>query len=211
MTLFHPDHAIKTSLNYAANDKKKAAETEYKLLKVDNNIFLYSKWVPVDDTRLARRLKVVFVVEGSAAGILSELRHDETFSQWMKNCKSYYRVRTVSLNDWYSYVQYSVPWPLYNQDLILHYMVRDTQEKGTTRIQIEGVPNLIKTFDRVTRIMNFDGEWIMQELENNKVRVEYSMFTNIKPSFPLWITDPIIQNNLLRTMGAFREKVKGKH
>jgi hypothetical protein len=50
----------------------------------------------------------------------------------------------------------------------------------------------------------------MEVLENNKVRVEYSMFTNVKPSFPLWLTDPIIQNNLMKTMNAFRDRVRGK-
>lgn len=211
VTLFHSDFHPKTNINGAVNDKKKESGTEYKLVKIENNIFLYSKWVPVEEKRLARRLKVVFTVDGSGSAILSELRHDERFSEWTKNCKTYYRVRTVNLNDWYSYIQFSVPWPLYNQDIILHYVVQVSQEKGITRIHIDGVPDLIKQFDRVTRILNFDGEWVIQDLENNKVRVEYSMFTNVKPSFPLWLTDPIIQNNLMKTMNAFRERVRGKY
>jgi hypothetical protein len=210
-TLLHPDFRQETALIDAPNGKKKESGTEYKLLKIENNIFLYSKWIPVDDTRMARRLKIIFIVEGSVSAILTELRHDDHFPLWMKNCKTYYRVRTVNPDEWYSYVQFSVPWPLYNQDLILHYMVQDHEEKGIIRIHLEGIPDLIKKFDRVTRILHFEGDWIMQELENNRIRVKYSVFTNVKPSYPLWITDPIIQNNLLKSMNAFREKVRGKY
>jgi hypothetical protein len=209
--LFNSDFRSNPSLNNVSSNKKKETGSDYKLVKCENNIFLFSKWIQVDETRQARRLKIVFVVDGSVTAIISELRHDEHFTQWMKNTNTYYRVRTVSPTEWYSYVQFSVPWPLNNQDLILHYTTQEPEEKGIARIHLEGMPDLIKKFDRVTRILNFDGDWIMQELENNKVRVEYYVFSNVKPSFPLWITDPIIQNNLMKTMIAFREKVKGKY
>ncbi|MFH1296571.1 MAG: hypothetical protein ABIJ04_04775 [Bacteroidota bacterium] len=178
------------------------------LVKDVSGIQIFTRWIPVTESRSARQIKSELVMKGTIATVLSVLRNDRSFTKWMNGTKDYYRVKTIDSSQWYSYVQFSIPWPLNNQDCIIKYEVSEDPPGGKTMIRLTGTPSYIRHFEGVTRIPHMEGSWIITNLGHNKVKVEYSMFSNQKPSFPRWITDPIIQNNLLKTMAAFHDEVK---
>ena len=178
------------------------------LVKDVSGIRIFTRWIPVTESRSARQIKAVLVMDGSVAAVLAVLRDDRSFTKWMNGTKEYSRLKTIDSKQWYSYVQFSVPWPLNNQDCIIKYEVFEDAPSGKTMLRLTGVPSFIRPFDGVKRIPHMEGSWIITDLGKNKVQVEYIMFSNQKPSFPRWITDPIIQNNLLKTMEAFLGAIK---
>lgn len=199
------DHAI--SGNSAGNESN-PNETGFALVKDASGVSIYTRWIPVTETRSARQIKAVIVMDGTVASVLSVLRDDRSFTKWMNGTKDYYRIKTLDSASWYSYVQFQIPWPLNNQDCIIKYNVTEDPSAGKTILSLKATPSFLKSFDGVKRIPHMEGSWVITNLGNNKVMVEYTMFSNQKPSFPRWITDPIIQNNLLKTMEAFRNSVK---
>jgi hypothetical protein len=70
-----------------------------------------------------------------------------------------------------------------------------------------GEPDYLKHFDGVTRIPHMEGSWVFTEIGNGRVHIVYEMFSNQASKFPRWITDPIIQSNMVEMMSAFRSKV----
>jgi hypothetical protein len=52
--------------------------------------------------------------------------------------------------------------------------------------------------------MHYEAMWKLIAGRNGTTRVEYSVFSNQMPIYPRWITDPIIQNNLIHSMSALR-------
>ncbi|MCX6245909.1 MAG: hypothetical protein NTU98_14540 [Bacteroidetes bacterium] len=180
---------------------------EFTVVKEESGIRISEKWIPVTSTRSARQVRCEFTVEGSVASVISVLHDDLSFTKWMKGTKTYYRVKTIDPGHWYSYVQFHLPWPLHNQDCIIRYEVSTDAADGKTVIRMTGDPGFLKQFEDVTRIPNMEGSWKFTDLGNNRVGVEYRMFTNQAPKFPRWITDPIVHSNLLKTMDAFRSNV----
>jgi hypothetical protein len=193
--------------NSSAPDKS----AKFTLVRSDENVSIYTRWIPVNETRSTRQLKAEFVIDCPVEKVVSVLRDEKTYTQWMKASKTYFRLKTISENQWYSYVQFSIPWPLNNQDCILKYEVHENNELLRTEITLVGEPDFLKTYDGVERISHMEGSWVITQIGTGKSRVEYLVYSNQAPKFPTWITDPLIQKNLLKTMNAFREIVMNNY
>ena len=76
-----------------------------------------------------------------------------------------------------------------------------------TEILLNGDSEYLPEVDGVTRISHMEGMWKLVSAGPDRTLVEYVIFSRQPSSFPRWITDPIIQNNMVRTMMAFRERV----
>ena len=185
----------------------KQQNTDFILIKQDKNINIYAKWIKVDDKRSARQLKAGFFVNASFEKIMNVIKDDKRITQWMKNTKSYYIIKTIDRNNWYSYVQFSIPWPFNNQDCIIKYEILTPNAFSQYVIRFSGVPDYLQEYKNVKRISHMEGVWKLMYVDKNKTRIEYEMFSKQAPTYPRWISDPIIQSNLISTMNAFREMV----
>ena len=56
----------------------------------------------------------------------------------------------------------------------------------------------------VSRIRHMTGLWQFRQVGENRVEVTYTLFSGQRSAFPRWITDPIIQGNMIKTMKNFR-------
>jgi hypothetical protein len=104
-------------------------------------------------------------------------------------------------------VQFSIPWPLNNQDCIIKFEVLPSSSVKRTEIRLTGVPNYLKEYKNVTRISDMEGSWILNYKGIKSTSVEYYTFSKQKPIYPRWLIDPIMRNNMISTMNAFREIV----
>jgi hypothetical protein len=188
----------------ASSDKS----TTFILVRSDENVSIFTRWIPATETRLTRQIKAEFVIDRPIDKIVSVLKDEKSYPLWMKSTKSYYRLKTVNENQWFAYIQFSIPWPLNNQDCILKYEVHESSEAHRTEICLVGEPDFLKTYEGVERISHMEGSWIITQIDSGKSQVEYYMYSKQAPKFPTWITDPLIQKNLLKTMNAFRDIVK---
>lgn len=170
-----------------------------------SGIRLSTRWIPVSDHQSARQIKCEFTIGETASEAIALLSDDASFVKWMKGANKYYRLKTVHASQWYSYIQLRVPWPFNNQDCIIRYNVYPDPTGKKTVVTMTGEPGFLKQFEGVSRIRHLEGSWTFTDLGNHKVRVEYLMFSNQSSKFPRWITDPIIQDNLLESMEAFRK------
>jgi len=186
-----------------AND----TNAKFTLVRSDKNIFIYTRWIPVTEARSTRQLKAKFVIDCPAENVVSVLRDEKSYTKWMKATKTCYRIKTINSNQWYSYVQFSIPWPLNNQDCILKYEVRTCEELSRTVITLLSEPDLLESCKGIERISHMEGKWVITQFEPGKTCVEYYVFSKQEPKFPTWITDLLIQKNLLNTMNAFRDIV----
>jgi hypothetical protein len=175
------------------------------LARSDGNIKILYRWINTEAPQAVRQLKAEFIAHCPMNRILDVIHDDNHFQEWMSNTKSYYRVKSVDTGNWYSYVQFSLPWPLSNQDCILHYQLKTPASPDFVQLFITGEPAYLKEFKGVKRISHLDIQWKLRSIGPGRTLVEYYVFSNQVSDLPRTLTDPIIQKNLLRTMNAFRE------
>ena len=174
---------------------------DFTLVKAARGIALYERWYTVTSTVSAREIKATFTVRTEPAAALALLRNDMKGELWNKNANTY-EVVDIREHSWVSYIQYDLPWPLKNQDCVLEYNIRG--EPDNLRITFRNIDHTaFPVKNRVQRIPDIRGRWILRALDG-KVLVEYYISTKPSKTLPGWITDPIIRNNLLETVDAFR-------
>ena len=104
--------------------------------------------------------------------------------------------------NWICNIQYDLPWPLSNQDCVLQY--REIYRADKLVIGFKSIDHpMFPSQKGVMRIHDVQGKWVLTQNVQG-IKVEYFISTTPVKTLPKWMTDPIIRNNLIRTMIEFR-------
>lgn len=185
----------------------KSTDSMFSLERRSGDISIYSRWIKATETRLARQLKVEFTVRIPVEKVISAIRDERSCTAWMKSAKIYCRIKTINSNQWYSYIRFSIPWPLNDQDCILKYNVLTNGDHSRTEISLVSEPGMLKTYNGIKRITHMEGLWVISRLNPHKTFVEYYIFSKQEPQYPSGLTAPLVEKDLLKTMSAFRESL----
>lgn len=187
----------------AAGRYDAAADTaEFTLVKTSGDIALYERWITPRPNQKARQVKATFTLRASPAAAVALLKDGSRGRMWNKNTNSY-EVVEVSEDSWIGYIQYDLPWPISNQDCVLQYRATGSDESLVVAFEGTEHPRFPER-KRVQRIAEIMGKWVFTKVDDDEVLVEYYITTHPSKTLPGWITDPIIRNNLIETVGAFR-------
>lgn len=177
---------------------------DYKFLKKEKQISLSSRELKLSDGRSTRELRAEFTVNGSLAKMREVLQNERLSRQWMKGVKDYSLIGTTGDN-WKAYIQYDIPWPLNNQDCIINYTSNLSGNGTSLTIKMNSQPDFLPKKPGVERISHLSGCWTITGVTEKNCRVVYTVYSEQKARFPRWATDPIIQQNLINSLSAFRE------
>src|SRR5512133_2015643 len=104
------------------------ASNAYTLVRSDQNISIYTKWIPLNETISTRKVKAVFSCSAGVDDVVALVANDAAVTRWMSNVATFSRLKNVSDREWYSYIRYGLPWPLSDQDCIVRYTVERSPE-----------------------------------------------------------------------------------
>lgn len=179
------------------------SEEEFKLVRTDKGISLYERWIPNTEDEKVREIKATFIVRADVAGISRLMTSPAMGTDWNVNAKEYHVIPSGTENTWITYIKYSIPWPFEDQDCCLLYHLR--KEGQYAEISFESTShNRFPVYKNITRISGARGKWLLHDLGNGNMRVTYFISTNRSKKVPRWISDPIVQGNLIETMTRFK-------
>jgi hypothetical protein len=184
------------------------AASTYTLVRSDQNISVYAKWIPLNETVSTRKVKAVFSCSAEVNDVIRLISDDAAVTQWMSNVADFNRLKSVSAGEWFSYLRYGLPWPLSDQDCIVHYVVEEMEGGKSARVLVTGIPDYIPVNSGISRISHLECEWLIHKTGDNRVVIEYSQYSKQPPKFPRKITDPLVQKALIRSLAAFRAIVE---
>lgn len=183
-----------TSLNPASSTD------EYKVVKRDNIVTLYERWIDIGSEDKVRELKADFEVRSTIPKLVSLLQNQQQGAKWTLHAKQYKISSTTQSNQWINYVKYAMPWPYDDQDCCLLFTYNNNNQINFYSIITQDFP-LKKN---VCRIKNIKGKWLMQDKGNGVLNISYSISTEKSKKVPSWISDPIVRNNMVATMKSFK-------
>ncbi len=189
------------SVGHVSNDG------QFKVVKTEKEVILSERWTTLQNGNPGREVKAEFVVKSDLASIISLIRDEERTKIWYKNLSDC-KIVDEKENNWVSYYQYSIPWPLSNQDCVLYHEFELLDTENSKR----GMVIHFKSFEHknlprlpgIKRIDEIYGKWEAEELNEGVYQMRYYITTTPSSSMPKWITDPIIRGNLISTMSNFR-------
>lgn len=181
------------------------SKTAYTLIKKEKSIYLSGREITLSNNSKTRELKAEFMVNAKAATVLKVITNEQYAKSWMQNVKEFSTLCRLDENDWVAYIQYDIPWPLNNQDCIIRYRCVESERGRKFLLTMNGAPDYIPVKTGVERISHLCGSWTITTLGNSECRVVYTIYSEQKPKYPRWTTDPIIQRNLINTLASMKE------
>lgn len=173
----------------------------FKLVKRLNSIALYERWVQHHGSQV-RELKAEFTAGAADAGNLQRLLKNESRGlRWNNNARDYQVIPGKRQDLWMVYIQYDIPWPMNDLDCLLTYRFeKDPFDRNLTRITFESIESdRFPVVKDVTRITGTKGKWLLED-QGKSLKVTYLITTDRSKKIPRWISDPVVHENLFKTM-----------
>lgn len=181
-----------------------ATPAGFELIKQHGTIFLYERWVTPKEGEKVRELKTILTINSNIPAIVHLLTDDSRGTAWNTHAVAYKVAPGRGRNDRIIYIRYGMPWPFSDQDCCLFYHLRlQTGAKTILAFQSTEDPRFPQTA-RADRMTGIRGEWILERLDDGRVKVTYTITTDRNKKIPRWVSDPVIHNNLFSTMASFK-------
>lgn len=185
---------------------------EFRLLKRRHAIALYERWIRHNGNEV-RELKAEFTARTDKAENLVRLLKNESLGlEWNSDARIYEVVEGKEPDAWLLYLQYDIPWPLDDYDCLLAYRYEETPGNGIlAEISFKSI-----TSDRfpvsgsVSRITGIQGKWVLEE-QAGCLKVTYLLATDRNEKVPRWVADPIVHDNMFKTMTKFRNCLEARN
>ncbi len=173
----------------------------WETVKQNKGITIKYRSIKLGKSTKTRELSTHFTVEAHPDSILAYLRIPEKQMQWDKGVKAVRILEQDSIS-WITHTMYNIPFPISQQDVVVKNIVVKTENKFI--INITSTPHFIPLIEDVDRVKHYIAQWVIFPLENNQLDVTFSAITLSKSYIPKFIKDPLIQNNLLKSVKAFK-------
>ncbi|WP_315820327.1 START domain-containing protein [Paraflavitalea speifideaquila] len=187
-------------------------EGEFKLVKQDEVLSLYERWIPGGQGEQVREIKAVFIVRSDVESVINLLIDQAKGKEWNTNARKYNVLHTGNRTNWITYTRYSVPWPFGDQDCCLSYNVH--KESANPRMAVisfeSALNNQFPVTTSVTRITGTKGKWLLEDAGYGHMKISYIVSSHRSKKVPRWIADPIVRNNLFTTMTTFKSILEKK-
>ncbi len=173
--------------------------SEWVSVKNADGIELQERWVKVNDSLTVRERKGIMVINGSVDEVVEFLSNPKTIKLWMKNVQE---VRLFMKGDaQLTYIVIHLPWPFSDRDLVANYSVHKTDNNHCT-IRMKSEDGTHVGSSKIVRINSYNASWNLEQVANNKVHIEFQVFSAEPPLFPQWVQEPVLKKvfhqNLLR-------------
>lgn len=177
------------------------AEPEFEIVRQDEKVTLYERWIFFPGTTIkSRQIKGVFHTNTTLNRMLQTLTDEALLKEWQRNLIEHKLIHK-SDSAWSTYSLYHIPWPLTNQDYLLNYFLKENSDKRIVvwfnHFSNDALEPVRENVDRKPMI----GQWEFEKLSNGKIKVTYTV-TSEPVSYPRFVTDRIVRNNLLDTMNT---------
>lgn len=136
--------------------------------------------------------------------IIKYIKTPNLIKQWNKS------VRKVKLlennpNNWIIHTTYKIPFPFAQQDLVASYHLKRDTDSFT--LLSESIPDYIPVKKGITREGYNLSKWYINNSNNEKTTITFSVISLSNSSIPRFIKDAIIQRKLLNSFINLKESL----
>ena len=162
----------------------------------------------VKDSRL-KSIKTVFELDADLFQLVSVLRDVSTYSSWQ-----YRMINTKKIQEGDSSIMYygeiSAPWPVSNRDLIVRLEFDYNREQKTLVVNATGYPTNLPIVEHIIRVPEFKAKWIVSEISDHRLHVEYQLAVDIGGAIPVWIMNMAQAEGPFETFSNLRVHIQSE-
>lgn len=179
-------------------------QSSWKLTTEKDGIKVFSRTVP--DSKV-KALKVECVLKTTLSQLVTLLLDVNETHQWVYHTKTCVLVRKVSPSDIYYYSEVSLPWPMENRDFVAHIRVFQDPKTKIVTVDAPAVSGIVPVKKGIVRISNSIGLWKIVPLDQNLVKLEYSLQVDPGGIIPAWMVNTFAAQGPLESFRNMREQI----
>ncbi|HTI60083.1 START domain-containing protein [Mucilaginibacter sp.] len=136
-----------------------------------------------------KAIKVECELDATLSQLVAVLMDVKTSEEWLYHTSSNYIVKQVSPSEIYYYSMVVMPWPISDRDFIAHLMVSQDTATRVVTIDAPCVGDMVPKKDKVVRVTNSTGRWVLSPDGKDRVKVVYTLHADPGGSIPAWLTN----------------------
>jgi hypothetical protein len=152
----------------------------------DDGVKIYTR--PVENSKV-KAIKVECQFDATLSQLVAVLMDVKNSEEWLYHTSSNYIVKQVSPADIYYYSMVEMPWPISNRDFIAHLIVSQDATTKVVTINAPCIADMVPVKSGVVRIANSNGKWVLTPVNNDRVKVVYTLHADPGGSIPAWLTN----------------------
>lgn len=176
--------------------------TDWELVKKDEDMEVYLR---KPEGQKYEDVRIITVADASVKEILAALEDIPYYSEWGYATKTSEFVRKISKSEFDYYIGISMPFPVKDRDVIIHYKREKDPHTGYTNIQLSSNPDLRKERDGHIRVRQFECSYILKPLKNGSVEIEYTVSADPGGNLPAWVVNLFTTKGPIHTMRGLLE------
>jgi hypothetical protein len=207
-----PEPSVKTeraSLPIIGDNENQAYQIleGWHIKKNSKGIQVSIRWILTPGKAKTRQVRGAMILQAKKEQLIRLITNENCAREWMVFLDELHYYQELSKpKEWFSYGRINILGKLACFDVVTNNHVLRENADNQTVIVMNDAPGYIPDKSGVHRITGLNVSWVLTAIAENQTRVEYMLYTDMKPVVPVWVTEPIISSMMINTMDQFREK-----
>ncbi len=184
---------------------------DWQLAKNNDSIRVYVRRIQADSSRVEHQLRVVMDMHADLWAVVATLRDQKHLKDWINRAVECYNFDIIDDFHWHNYIEFNIPWPLNNQDIVTKNTMHQDSVTKIVRLEIVDDNNKLPPRKGVDRIPSFEGTWTITPIKGGRVHMEYTVYAGQKPWLPWWVISPFVEYGVWKTLHDMRDRVAEKY
>ena len=159
---------------------------DWTLRKNEDSIQVYTAFT---ENSKFKRIRADFTIKTSREKLFEHLLQIDQYPQWQYKTLQSRVVQQKSKHELIYYNEVDAPWPVSNRDLVIHLKIHETPQSPEFRILTWSEPTLVPVKDGLVRVPSSNGEWLVHELPDGKLKVRFEMQIDPGGEVPSWLVN----------------------
>ncbi len=183
-----------------------ATDIPWDLVSEQPNIKVYTR--TPDDSSI-KELRIIAEFEGKMDTLMHLLNYANNYTSWVYKCAS---AESIGVPDGYSTAYSAItdfPFPLSDRELV----AKSNQwldDHGRLIQHSISAANDIPLKDGIVRIESYEATWVLDQIESNKIHVEYVSSVDPGGNIPAWVVNLAITTGPIKSFAALMKQVKNR-
>lgn len=178
------------------------AEGDWKLRKDKDGIKVYTQQ---REKGHIYKYKVVTFLDASSEKVFDQVVDFRENLQYMELVDSLSFLEHIKDQRYINYMRFHMPWPVTNREMVME--MRVTKNKGMIYLNSNDLPDYLPWNDGLVRIHDFHEEWIIQEVQKGRTRIEVQGWVDPGGSIPSWVVNLFSVRTPYNFISGIRDEV----
>lgn len=200
---------IATSVLAQESDLKPLGD--WQQAKNSNGVTVYVRKIEAEPGRVEHQLKAEMEMTASLSAAVATLRDEKNLTSWINRAVECYNFNIRDNHYWNNYIQFHIPWPLNNQDVVTGNILSQDSVTRKVTLHIYDDNSKLPPRNHVDRIPSFEGSWTITPRENGKIFLSYTIYAGQKPWLPWWAISVFVEYGVWKTLIDMRDVIEEKY